>query len=227
MTLERAKIVVEIAKVATSVLLALAVLYLVQVPGTILNQNKTEEDIRRERSRLIIQAIEIDDDARRALALSAIEIAYAEQEDQFFTLLSDLIDVQEQVASAATNSAAREPGEKSAVVPPASDPDPVIGTVGGAGDAGGATGGTGPVEQPTAPDPDGSSSLHDCAMAVQRINTLSAELDALRGSANAELRGTDTPDAKTGPIFQSLLRSAEAIEGQIATERSRLSTVCS
>lgn len=95
--MEKLKLLNEFLKTVLTAVLALAVLYMVQVPGTLLNTQKTSEEIRRERAKLLIDLILIEDFEQRELALAAIRLAYEDEGDRVFSGFENLISIQSKI----------------------------------------------------------------------------------------------------------------------------------
>lgn len=90
--------ITDLVRTLTLAGIAGVVLYLAITPGTVLNGRQTEEEIRRERARLIVEVSRIEDSTQRQLALSALSLGYEADADGLFTAVHRLMTVQGHVA---------------------------------------------------------------------------------------------------------------------------------
>lgn len=76
-----------------TVAIAALIFYFVQQPGSVLNKQKTNEEIRKDRARLLIDVARIEDKQEREIALKILSHAYSGHADAFFEEAEALIEV--------------------------------------------------------------------------------------------------------------------------------------
>lgn len=101
--MELAKLINEIFKSLVTAGLAVAVFFLVQHPGSILNREATEEEIRREQAKLLIESFTIQDAERRNAALSILQRVYGDG-DSVIAIVRNLSTIQAETEIIANES---------------------------------------------------------------------------------------------------------------------------
>ncbi|WP_072858785.1 hypothetical protein [Loktanella atrilutea] len=101
--MELAKLINEIFKTLVTAGLAIAVFFLVQHPGSILNREATEEEIRREQAKLLIDSFSIEDAERRNAALSILQRVYGDG-DSVISIVQNLSTIQAETEIIASES---------------------------------------------------------------------------------------------------------------------------
>lgn len=90
---DKIKTINEVAKTVFTAVFAVFVFYAIEKPGSILNREKTEEEIRRDRAKLLVEISAIDDQIQQSNALAAVRYAYRGHDDAFFQGVEQLISV--------------------------------------------------------------------------------------------------------------------------------------